>query len=346
MSQPPEDGQEAATGEGSDQPAPTEGPLEGPPGGRIFSLEGRPVPGLYLVAWLLSLGGLAVLFVATQGQPGLVRSLVVVIALIALGLGLASAAGYQVVARADRHPARYRGPSPPIVFGVVLVLSTLASGLLGILDLADPDAPLGFLVGLSVIALAYLVCIDLFVVRAGALAWRDMGWPSGAGDRLRPASQAIGEAILVMIPATFGVLLLGGIVRVILGVEPPDVLPAAANAPEALAVAVAAAVIAPIGEEAFFRGFALTAWLRDLGPREALWRSAGFFALVHLLNISATTGTEGLGQAVIELVVILPLGLVLGWLFLRRGLVASIAGHVAYNAFLLALVLLSPTTPT
>ena len=36
---------------------------DGPPGGGIFSLEGRRAPGLYLIAWILTVGGLAVTFV-------------------------------------------------------------------------------------------------------------------------------------------------------------------------------------------------------------------------------------------------------------------------------------------
>ena len=48
-----------------------------------------------------------------------------------------------------------------------------------------------------------------------------------------------------------------------------------------------AAVVAPIAEEIFFRGFALSAWQRDLGPRPALVRSALFFALVHIANVGA-----------------------------------------------------------
>jgi membrane protease YdiL (CAAX protease family) len=110
-------------------------------------------------------------------------------------------------------------------------------------------------------------------------------------------------------------------------------------------VAVAAAIIIPIGEELFFRGFAMTAWLRDLGPRAALVRSSLFFALVHIANISSTTFGEGAAQAVLQTAIILPVGFVLGWLFLRRGMAAAIGGHVAYNGLLLALVLLVGRLP-
>ena len=35
---------------------------------------------------------------------------------------------------------------------------------------------------------------------------------------------------------------------------------------------------------------------------------------------------------------ILPLGIVLGWLFQQRGMVAAITGHITYNGILLVLV--------
>ena len=52
---------------------PVEGDLQGPPGGRTFSLEGRRAPSLYLFAWLLSVGGLALLFVAVMAVEWILR---------------------------------------------------------------------------------------------------------------------------------------------------------------------------------------------------------------------------------------------------------------------------------
>jgi len=131
-------------------------------------------------------------------------------------------------------------------------------------------------------------------------------------------------------------------VATLLGVEAPQVLPPPETAADLLAVAIAAAVLAPIGEEFFFRAFALTAWLRDLGARSALIRSTAFFAVVHLLTITTTDFVTGLLQAILVLTVIVPVGFVLGWLYLRRGLVAAITGHFAYNGILLALLQLGP----
>ncbi len=318
-------------------------PSSGPPGGRIFTLDGRPVPSLYLGTWLFSIGGIAALLIATQAQPSTGRSLMALAGIVALGIGLAAGAGYQVVARGERPAESYHGPSPVLLFGLVLVISTLASAVLGAANLVDPEQPYGFLFGLLVVGLAYLVTIELFVVRSGALSWSAMGWPVRRPGMLRVALRDVGVAVFVMVPVTLGVLVWGALLASVLQVTAPETLPDAHGSTEALAVVLAAAVIAPIGEEAFFRGFALSAWLRDLGERPALIRSALFFAVVHILNIRVATeqASEGLGQAMLQFAVILPLGLALGWLFLRRGIVAAIAGHMAYNGFLLGLLALS-----
>ena len=72
--------------------------------------------------------------------------------------------------------------------------------------------------------------------------------------------------------------------------------------------------------------------------RGAPWSaSAIFFAAVHVLNIQSTTFEVGAKQAVLVLAEIVPLGFVLGWLFLQRGILASIAGHMTYNSILLLL---------
>lgn len=318
---------------------------QGPPGGRVFSLDGRPVPSLYLLAWLLTVGGLAALLFVAQAGPSQGGSFVAFVAIVSLGLGLAAAAGYQLVARADRHPDRYRGPSPLILFGLVLVTSSLLSAGLAVLGLVDIDRPLGFLGSLLAVAVTYLGVIWVFVVRGGAMRWADMGWPTG-GTPPRRLLRDAGAAAVVMLPVTFGVLLWGGLLATLLGVTAPDTLPKATNGAEALALVLAAAIVAPIGEEAFFRGFALTAWWRDLGARGALVRSAVFFAVVHILNIQVESGEagRGLAQAVLSFLVILPLGVVLGWLFQRRGMVAAIAGHITYNGILLVLVALAATS--
>jgi membrane protease YdiL (CAAX protease family) len=101
-----------------------------------------------------------------------------------------------------------------------------------------------------------------------------------------------------------------------------------------------AVVVAPFGEELFFRGFSLTAWQLDLGPRAALIRSSVFFAAAHLINLTARSAGEGLTLALVTFFVYLPLGVLLGWLFQRRGIIVAIAGHAAANGTVVLLSLL------
>ncbi len=327
------------------------GPLVGPPGGSIFSLEHRPAPSLYLLGWLLSGIGLATIAVALLGGSPAVGPALAFGGILALGAGLALSAGYQLVARAGRPPAAYRGPSPLILFGIVLCLSTISSVAMAVLG-QDPRSPSGFVLNLTAIGLLYLAVVWLFVVRGGALRWREMAWPGWRGQRpygvVRLASDA-GYALLLMLPTTLVALLGAGLLARLLETTPTRVLPDPGNATQSLMVIAGAAVIAPIGEELFFRGFALTAWLRDRGPRSALIRSSLFFALVHIANVEADTFGDGLAQAIVQFAAIVPVGVVIGILFLQRGMVAAIAGHVSYNGLLLALYFslrsLAPAAP-
>jgi membrane protease YdiL (CAAX protease family) len=319
---------------------------QGPPGGGIFTLEGRRAPGLYLVAWILSIGGAALaLLIGPMADSDTARFVLVLAGAVMLTLGLSAAAGSQILERRDRRPDRYRGPAPLLVFFIYFFILALLGLVLAMTGLADSDAPLGFLLVGSLQVLGYVVVVWLFAVRTGALTWHQMGWPTWLGRGLGPNLRAIGVAVAAVIPATFGILIVSGVLATILGVEAPDVLPTPQDPAEALAVAAGAALIIPIGEELFFRGFTLTAWLRDLGPRAAIIRSAVFFALVHIVNISTTQFGEGLGQALLQTTAILPLGLLLGWLFVRYGMAAAIAGHVTYNSLLLLLLLLSSYLP-
>jgi membrane protease YdiL (CAAX protease family) len=323
-------------------PAPA---ADSPPLGTTFSLEGRPAPGLYLAAWLLSGIGLAVLFVGAQiGPPA--RGLLVMAGLLTLALGLGIGAGYQVLARRSRPAAAYRGPSPLLVFLVYfVVVNVLALALLALgLDLLTP---VGITVGLGLQVIGYFIAVGLFAVRSGALSWRDL-------DLGRPAkpSRWLADALIgagVMVPATLAVLLVTALIFALLGVQPPPVVPTPGNALDIVLLGVIVVLLVPIGEELFFRGFALTAWLRDLGERAALVRSSVFFAFYHIINVGAPTFDEGARQAVGVVLVILPVGIILGLLHTRRGLLAAIAAHATYNGLgyvlgLLAESLLPPSS--
>ena len=337
-------------GQGAREPnAPEPGPVpppEGPPGGGVFSLEGRRAPGLYLIAWVLSVGGLAVAFVlGPMASDPAAGTWLIGAGVLALTVGLAAAAGSQVLERSTRPPERYRGPAPLLVFAAYFfALSLVGLVLLSGLGV-DADQPFAFL-GIGVVqAAGYVLAVWLFAIRTGALTWRQMGWPTwsdrGAADLLR----AVGMAVVVMLPVAFGLAIVGGIVAQALGIEGPSVLPQSSSSLDDLWILIAAALVIPVGEEIFFRGFTLTAWLRDLGPRSALIRASLFFALVHTVNISGVDFATGLGQAFLQLIVLVPVAFVLGWLFLRYGLAGAIAGHITYNGFLLALAALAGQLP-
>lgn len=300
---------------------------DSPPGGGTFSLDNRPAPGLYLIGWLLSGGGLALLFLGGLTQPP-ARGFLMMAGLLLLAAGLAAAAGYQVLSRRHRDPAAYRGPSPLIVFGaffVVINAFVLALVALGL----DLQSPIGLGLVLIVQVVGYLVAVWLFAVRTGALRWNDLDLGRAPTPRRGVTDVLVG--IGVMIPATLVILIVTALVFTLLQVRPPQVVPTPREPLELALLALAVVLLVPIGEEVFFRGFALTAWLRDLGERAAVTRSAMFFALFHIINIQAATFEEGARQALGVVLIILPVGVVLGLLFTRRGLLAAIGAHAIYN---------------
>lgn len=319
----------------------------GPAGRATFSIEGRPAPGLYVLGWLLSGIGLGLFVVALQVSSS-VAAFLLLGAVLLLTPGLAFAAGYQIVARSSRPESVYRGPSPLILFALQLIVSTILSVVLIAVGLPDPTTSLIGFAGIATILLgSYLGVVWLFVVRSGALSWRDMRWPVGLpiGRVLSDAAYG-GLTTLLLWPVVTG---LAALLAVLLGTSTPDVVPAPSAPTDIVLTILAAAILVPIGEEIFFRGFALTAWLRDGGPRFALIRSTAFFALVHALNINVTLdaagAVAGAKQALLTVVVIAPVGAVLGWLFLRRGLVASIAGHATFNLVSVIVLALSTYLP-
>jgi membrane protease YdiL (CAAX protease family) len=324
-------------------------PAGGPPGSGVFSLDRRPGAGLYLLAWLLSVGGVALIFIGLQATGG-PAGLLILFGLAALALGLATGAGYQVLARRSRPATAFRGPSPLLLFALVIVVVNLFGGIVSVLTGGgglDVDRPDVFLVGLVIQIFAYVGLVWLFVVRTGALTWSDLvegNRPPHEKDRLA----ALGTGIGVMAPVTILALIIGGLAALLLDARPPQVVPLPQTPVDVAIDFLAAVILAPLGEELFFRGYSLTAWWRDLGPRSALIRSAVFFALVHILNLQVDPGDFflGLRGALVLLIVLLPIGFVLGGLFIRRGLFASVAAHMTYNGIVFGLLLLSTTVPT
>lgn len=97
-------------------------------------------------------------------------------------------------------------------------------------------------------------------------------------------------------------------------------------------VLIAGAVLAPIVEELFFRGYIFKAWMQRWGAPVAYIASALIFTVPHLAGI--TTGYIGL------IVPIFGLGLLLAWAYHRsRSLVPGIVAHMLNNSVGLGLLI-------
>ncbi len=314
-----------------------------PPAPGIVSPEPRRYRLLQLLFLGLIAAGVGGILVVARTTPGLLEgdgSVVenasravavltwVLLAALAVLVGLIGHAARSIVVRSELPESRYRGPS--IV--VVLVLAILAANLVAISAAQDVAAllgggeltPLGTLVILTVTQLGLLGSAALFVAAPRALA----------GVRLLPErgllrSIAIGLALSV--PAWIGAQLIGAVVVWLL--ELVNMRPDVGVAEEALARAdpvilvVALVLVAPVAEEIFFRGVAYNAWLREYGPRRALIGSAVLFGFIH--------------GSVFLFVPIVALGVMLVLLYRRTGsLPAAIALHAGFNGITVALGLL------
>jgi membrane protease YdiL (CAAX protease family) len=307
-----------------------------PPGAAIFSLDGRAAPGLYLVGWLATVLGLAVLAAVVLSGPGGTGGLV--LALISSGLlavGLVAAAGAQGIDRRARG-AMYAGPSPFLVFAASLPIALPGAVLaLRVAELAgvDPSSPLGSLIGQVILLVGLALLVRLLVVGPGALGWSEMGLPL---PRVNVALGHLASGAVLAVPVILMTAVVSGLLVTALGTRPDSPLPVTHDGTGIALNFLAAVIVAPLGEELFFRGFALTAWDRSLGQRRALIRAALFFAFIHVLTVGGATFGEAASRAVIGFTTRLPVAFVLGWLFLRRrSILAPIGLHATFNGLLL-----------
>jgi membrane protease YdiL (CAAX protease family) len=319
------------------EPEPEGRPPTGPPGARIFSLD-RPAAGLYLAAWLLALAATGAFFIGVVATNPAASAVLFVGGSIAFVLSFGAAAGYQVIARSGRPAGGYRGPSPLIAFGFTVALSSLLAIVLDISPTLSIQQALGFVLALVLVFAGYLITITLLVVRTGAISWAGLIRPSE-----RPSARIIDfsvgalSGLVVVLPLA----LLGGLLAQALDVQASTSYPTIDSPATAVLMGIGVILVAPVGEELFFRGFALSAWWADLGAASALRRSAFFFAIVHVLNASGATFRDAAGGGLVQFVVIFPLALLLGVLYERRGLASSVGAHMAYNAGVFALALLA-----
>ena len=122
-----------------------------------------------------------------------------------------------------------------------------------------------------------MVLVAGLVVGPGALTWREMGVPvrlAGAGWGVPGLLRNLVEGMVLGVPLLFGTAVLATVLVNLLGTTPPGPLPSAQTPADAVINLVSGAIIAPLGEELFYRGFATTAWVRGVGVRSGILRAA------------------------------------------------------------------------
>ena len=98
---------------------------------------------------------------------------------------------------------------------------------------------------------------------------------------------------------------------------------------------VAVAIVAPIGEEIFFRGFATNAWGRSLSHNSAILRASLFFAFIHIMNTATTDASLSWRVAIFNFGARVPVAFALTWLYMRRrSILASGTLHAGYNGLI------------
>jgi membrane protease YdiL (CAAX protease family) len=330
----PSDSQDAEKQESIAAPAPR-------PGASIFTIEGRAAPGLFVVGWLATIIGLGVTIVGQQAAPSRSSPVLITVGIAILAVGLVAGAGAQAVERKARGRDPYTGPSPALLLAASIPVALLGTILVGVvlnlvhLGLAQPVNDLVLVVLQDGV---YIALVALLVVGSGALTWTQIGVYV---NRRRAIEDLLWGAAFA-IPVIVVTLFLTAALVTLFHVVPESPLPPTGQGSGLVLHLVAGAAIAPIGEEILFRGVTTTAWVRSFGVRAGIVRGAVFFALAHVLLISAPSVGVGIALAIVGFVGRLPIALVLGWVFVRRGsLYASIGLHAAFNAVLLLLAELS-----
>jgi len=325
----------------SEPPQPADGRaappgVPGRPGTGTFTIEGRAAPGLFVVGWLGTIVGLGLIAIAILSGGGVTATLLLIAALVVLSIGLIAAAGSQGIERRARAVQPYRGPSPLLVFAASIPLSILAAIVVAIpLQLLDVplDGPVGALGSVIIQALIYVGLVRLLVVDTGALSWVQMGIVRLAPGR---AIREMAAGAVWVVPVIFVTGIVAQLLLQIFPVNPTSPLPPTGTTSGLILSLIAGVLVAPLGEEILFRGFATTAWVQGLGRTNGLVLGALFFAFAHVLTVTGTSAGEAFELAFVAFAGRIPVAFALGWLFLNRGTIwASFGLHATFNGILL-----------
>jgi membrane protease YdiL (CAAX protease family) len=314
----------------------------------LLQLAGREAPALYVIGLFFAVVGSAALVAGIAGAgTGLA-----ILGLFFVGIGGIALSGASALQRrVDTPEAGWRGPGPLAIFWTAITWALLAQLLVGALltalgAAAALSTPLGALVLVTASNIATVLIIGLVVVGSGAVRWRDLvlATPAASPSTLPQPDRrgglagdlSWGAALALPILAATG--LVSTLVMNGTGLSAPPVLPLTMTAGDLVANALTAGLIAPIGEELLYRGVIAQAWARQSSARRAILFSAIVFAFAHTLN----PNLDSINLAAVAFIVRLPLGIALGWLWMRRrSLLAAIVLHSAYNLAIVAIIALS-----
>ena len=312
-----------------------------PPSGRApglfrFSIEGRQAPGLFVGGWLATVIGVGLAIIGLLSAPGFATAVVLVLGFAFLSVGLVLLGGSQTIERkAAGEP--YAGPSPIVLFAAIVAVTLLVATVVGA-ALAfigfEPDKAggVGDLIAVALQGLVFIGVVRLMVVSPGAVTWRQMGLPI---PRLRAISGLLTGAVFAL-PIVVITGIVASVLVQLIGQVPPSPLPPTGTTSGTVLHLIAGAGIAPFAEEVVFRGAALTAWMRTVGPNGAIVRSALLFAAAHAIGISGDNFGQAFSLAIVASLARLPVALALGWIYAKTGtLWASVGLHAAFNAILI-----------
>ena len=318
----------------------------------LLQLAGREAPALYVIGLLATVVGASALVAGIAGAG----AVLVAFALLLIGVGGSALSGASALQRrVDTPAAGWRGPGPLAIFWTTipwaLLAQLLVAALLTALGAATAlSTPLGTLALAAASNLATVLIVGLVVVGSGAVRWRDLilATPAASPKTLPPPDRRGGLAgdlfwgVALALPILSAAGLFATLVMNGTGLSAPVVLPPTMNAVDLAANVLTAGLIAPIGEELLYRGVIAQAWARQSSARRAILFSAVVFAFAHTLTVGGTSVGDAASVAVVAFAVRLPLGIALGWLWIRRrSLVATIALHASYNLAIVAVVALS-----
>jgi membrane protease YdiL (CAAX protease family) len=314
----------------------------------LLQLAGREAPALYVIGLLATVVGVSALVAGLAGAG--VGA--VILGLVVVGVGGVALSGASALQRrVDTPEEGWRGPGPLAIFWTTIPWALLAQLVVaGLLTAGGAASALGTPLGTLALAaasnLATVLIIGLVVVGSGAVRWRDLILAtSAASPNTLPAPDRRGGlagdlfwGIALALPILSAAGLFAALVMNGTGVSAPAVLPPTLNPADVAANALTAGLIAPIGEELLYRGVIAQAWARQSSARRAILFSAIVFAFAHTLTVGGTSVADAASVAATAFLVRLPLGVALGWLWIRRrSLVATIALHAVYNLAIVAL---------